>query len=924
LISSRDASYHVNGLRSSYNNFSLDGIDNNAYGTSNQGFSNQVVQLSPDAVGEFRVTTNNFSAEYGRAGGAVINATLRSGTNDLHLTVWEFLRNTELNATGFFKPTSGEKPLLIQNQFGTAVGGPIKRNRAFFFADYEGFRQRQSELQFATVPTVDQKRGIIGEPIVDPYTGTPYGGSGDTVPESVQTNFARLVLADLPDPNRTGSGDNFENVPKGTLDDDKGNVKVDLYGSDQITFFGRYSQRNMRQFEPDEIPGASGGNSNGHVRAKNWSIAAGVTYTLNPVSILEARLGWTKTDAGKRPVNFDGPHVSEFYGLPGVPREEEIGGGLNSHSVSGLDGWGRQTSNPQFQNPIVWNPRVNLSTITGTHTLKFGYEYQRVNTEINDLAPVYGQSSYSGKFSGLGRGSNLVNLADFFVGAQSSLSMSRFEILDYRQRMHFGYVQDDWKVTPNLTLNLGLRYEFATPQWEENNRLGNFDPATASLIFAKDGGLEDRTTLKPDYNNWAPRLGLAYKMTSRTVLRSGYGVSYIHFNRMGGENILGFTGPFYFSVSRSQVAPAIPNGGEPLCGQGQDFTTCFTRTQDGFPSNFVAPEQYSTLTSRVNYQPRDNKTGYVQSWHFTIQQELGKDFLLDVGYVGNRGVNQLILGDFNQARPNQPGENLPLQRRRPFQDYSFIQIAFSGGNTFYHGLQAKLEKRWGSGIYFLNSYTWSKTIDNAPGHLETFNGESSRINFRDHASERAVSSYDVPHNNVTSLIWEIPFGQGRRWGNDWNGAAKALLGGWRTTIINIARAGYPVNVFYGPSSQFQVCSGCNLRPNAIGPIENPDKDVNSFFNRSNIAIPTNPSQPFGNLGRNVARTHDFWQLDFGLHKDFPLPKEGSRLEFRAEFFNLFNRTNFQAPASRADQGNFGVVSSAFPARQIQFALKAYF
>jgi hypothetical protein len=804
------------------------------------------------------------------------------------------------------------------------VGGPIKRNRAFFFGDYEGFRQRQSELQFAMVPTVDQKGGVIGEPVGDPYTGTPYGGGGDRVPESLQTDFSRLVLADVPNPNRSGSGDNFENVPKGTLDDDKGDVKVDLYGSDKLTFFGRYSHRDMQQFEPDEIPGPSGGNSNGHVRVKNKSFAAGATYTLNPVSILEARLGWTKTGAGKRPVDFDGPHVSDYYGIPGVPVEEEIGGGLNSHGVSGFDSWGRQTSNPQFQNPVVWNPRVNLSTIAGTHTLKFGYEYQRINTEINDLAPVYGQSSYSGRFSGLGSGGNLSNLADFFVGAQSRLSMSRFEILQYRQRMHFGYFQDDWRVTPNLTVNLGLRYEFSTPQWEEDNRLGNFDPAAASLVFAQDGGIEDRSTLQPDYNNWAPRLGLAYKVSPKTVIRSAYGVSYVHFNRMGGENILGFTGPFYFSVSRNQVAPAVPNGGEPLCGAGQDFTTCFTRTQDGFPSNFVAPEQYSTLTSRVNYQPRDNRTGYVQSWHFTIQRELTRDFLLDVGYVGNRGVKQLILGDFNQARPNEAGENTPLQRRRPFQDYSFIQIAMSAGNTYYHALQTKLEKRWGNGLYFLNSYTWSKAMDNAPGHLENFNGDNSRINFRNLASERGLSSYDTTHNNVTSIIWELPFGRNRRWGSDWSGVVNALLGGWRTTVINTARSGYPVNVFYGPSSQFQVCSSCSPRPNAIGPIENPDKDIRNFFNLDNIVIPTDPTQPFGNLGRNAARTHGFGQLDFGLHKDFLLPREGSRVEFRAEFFNLFNKTNFLAPNSRADQGNFGTINNTFPARQIQFALKAYF
>ncbi len=929
-LSGRDASYNVNGLRSSYNNFTLDGVDNNAYGTSNQGFSNQVVQIAPDAVGEFKVTTNNYSAEYGRAGGAVINATLRSGTNQFHFSAWEFLRNTKLNAVGFFKPRSGEKPNLVQNQFGAAAGGPLVKNKAFFFGDYEGFRRRQSELRFASVPTPAQKQGDLGVPVFDPYTGTPYGGN--QVPLSVQTDFARRVLADLPDPNRAGSGsdgvgNNFESLPSEKIDDNKGDVKGDFYINNKTTAFGRYSHRNLDWFNPDEVPGPSGGDSNGTVYARNRSVAAGVTYTVSAVSLLEARFGFTRTEAGKTPVNFDLEHMTDNYGIPGIPRDDRIGGGLNSQQVSGFNRWGRQTSNPQFQWPDVYNPRVNFSTIKSAHSLKFGYEYQAINTQINDLSPVYGLSRYSGKFSGPkpGSGSNLYNLADFFVGAQSMLEMSRFEVLEYRQRMHFFYIQDDWKVTPKFTLNLGVRYEFATPQWDADNRLGNFDPSTGELILAKDGSLRDRSTIEPDYNNWAPRIGFAYSVTPKTVLRGGYGVSYVHFNRLGGENILGFTGPFYFRVTNNQVAPGVPNGGQPECGSGQDFATCFTRTERGFPGDFVDPSRYSTLTSRVNYQPADNRTPYVQSWHFTIQHELARDMVIDLAYVGNRGTKQIILADFNQARPNQPGENTPLQQRRPFSDYTFIQSAFSGGNTFYHGFQAKLEKRWSQGLYLVNSFTWSKAIDTAPGHLEDHNGSSSRVNFYDLAGERGLSTYDTPVNNVTAVIYDLPFGRGRPLGASWNSFTNAILGGWRTTVINTARAGYPVNVYYGPSSQFTTCSGCRPRPNYTGgDIVNDGRPISNFFNEAAISLPTDPSQPFGNLGRNVARTHSFWQMDFGLYKSFPLPRESARLEFRSEFFNLFNRSNFVAPASSASSSNFGTITGTFPARQIQFALKLYF
>lgn len=934
LGGARDGSYHVNGLRSSYNNFALDGVENNAYGTSNQGFSNQVVQLSPDAVGEFRVITNNFSAEYGRAGGAVINAAYRSGTNEFHFTAWHFLRNRALNATGFFKPQTGEKPDLKQNQFGIAGGGPIVKNRLFFFADYEGQRQRQANLFFADVPTQAMREGnFAGVNLRNPYDGIPYVNG--QVPVSQQTAFARRVLQDLPLPNRAGIGalgvgTNFENVGTFVVPDNKWNFKLDQFWNEKFTSFFRYSWRELDQNDPAPLPGSSGGDGNGNTYARNYAYAVGATFTLTPTSLLEARFGHTITEAGKVPVNFAEPHIEDTYGIRGIERDERIGGGLNTQNITGFTGLGRQSSNPQFQWPKVWNPRVNYSKLAGAHTIKAGWEYQAINTEINDLAPMYGQSTYNGRFSamsGLGSAFNPVaNMADFLVGAQSAYAKSNFAVLDYRQRMNFFYVQDDWKVNRNLTLNLGLRYEYATPQWEANNQLGNFDPSTASLFFAKDGSVQDRSTIRPDRNNWGPRLGLAYTLNSKTVIRSAYGISYVHFNRMGGENILGFTGPFVFAVTRNQIAPAAASGtsAQPVCASGQPFLTCFQRTQDGFPTGFNDPSLYNTRTTRVNYIPVDTPSPYVQNWHLTIQRDLGNNFLLDVGYVGNRGVNQLILGDFNQAQPNLPGQNLNLDSRRPFRDFAFIQSAFAGGNTFYHGLQLKIEKRYSNGLYFLNSYTWSKAIDNAAGHLETYNGDNSRVNFYDLASERGLSSYDIPHNNVTSLIYEMPFGRGRKWGSDWNPVVNAFLGGWRTTLINTMRSGFPINLTYSPTAAFQVCSSCTHRPNVSGPVQDNSYDPFNWFLRGNISEPTDVTRPFGNAGRNIGRMEPFYQSDFGLYKQFLLPREGSRVEFRSEFFNLFNQTNLAAPNSNVSSTAFGRVTAAFPARQIQFALKLYF
>src|SRR6188768_1167677 len=313
ISDSRDASFNVNGLRSAVNSFMLDGVDNNSYGTSNQGFSNQVVQLSPDAVEEFKVQTNNFSAEYGRTGGAVVNASMRSGTNQFRGSVWEFNRNDALNATGFFKPSSGVKPKLNRNQYGFVFGGPIVRNRTFFFADYEGFRQISKTVTFATIPTMAQRQGILGKPIVNPLTGESYPDG--VIPTSAITSFARSVLAGLPEPTVPGTTNNFDSLPRREDFNDKYDVKVDHQFSSRLTMFGRYSFRNLDNFEPPPIPGETGSPSNAFVHVKNRQGVAGFTFTVTSTSLLDVRLGISSTKAGKEPPGVGGPTMLDLYGI---------------------------------------------------------------------------------------------------------------------------------------------------------------------------------------------------------------------------------------------------------------------------------------------------------------------------------------------------------------------------------------------------------------------------------------------------------------------------------------------------------------------------------------------------------------------------------------------------------------------------------
>ena len=922
ISSSRDASFNVNGMRSSLNNFILDGIDNNSYGTSNQGFSNQVVQVSPDAVEEFKVQTNNFSAEFGRAGGAVINATFRSGTNALHGTAWEFNRNTSLNATGFFKPTSGEKPTLSRNQFGGVLGGPIVRDRSFFFVNYEGFRQISRTLTFATVPTLEQREGRLGTPVRNALTNELYADG--VIPASAITPFARKVLAGLPPPTLPGSSNNFDSLPRRQDYSDKVDVKVDHKLSAATSSFVRFSHRKVDNFEPPPIPGDTSSPANAYVEVLNQQLALGVTRTLSTRSVLEVRFGVSRTKAGKSAFGTGTPNMLDAYGITGLPTDTVFAGGLTQQSVSGWTAWGRQSSNPQFQDPLVYNTRLNYSWIAGRHTLKTGYEYQRINTAVDDVNPKYGADSYSGQFSRPpgspnpnGATSALYNLADFLVGARNSYDLVNPYVFNLRQRMHFGYLQDDWRASSKLTLNLGVRYEFGTPQWEDDNFLTNFDPATATLIQARDGSIYDRALVRPDRNNVAPRLGAAYSLDERTAIRAAYGISYVHFNRLGGENLLSFNGPHVVPITITQQPSQGP------CAPNQAPSTCFRPTQAGYPEGLNVPANFNPINGRVNYIPPDNKTGNVHSWHVTVQRELWSKVVVDVAYVGNRSRNLMILADFNQARPNGPNESATLQARRPIQGYQFIQAAFDGGRGDYHALQVKVERRYSRGLYLLNSFTWSRARDNASGHLETANGDNSRVNYADLDGEFGLSGYNQPLNNTTTVVWELPFGRDRRWANGLSPIVEGFVGGWRLTAINTMASGLPVNLSYSPSSTFSVSGAPTYRPNLSGDVYAPDgeQSVSNWFNKQNVTIPTDRTQPFGNAPRNVARGPALYVLDMGLHKSVGLVGR-SRLEFRIEAFNVLNKTNFGAPNSNVSNANFGTITSlATPPRQLQLGLK---
>ena len=910
----REGAFNVNGLRSTFNNFLIDGVDNNAYGTSNQGFSNQVMQPPPDAVREFQVVTNNESAEFGRSAGATVNVAYKSGTNEFHGTGWEFNRNTALNATGYFTPPNGQKPTMQRNQFGAVLGGPIVPSRAFFFSDYEGFRQDRKLTSFATIPTAVQRQGILPVDVRDPRTGAIYP-AGSAIP---MTSFARSVFGQLPDPNVAGAANNYVVLQDFTNHSNKAGAKLDLHPSATVSVFGRYGWRDLQTVDEPVLPLPSGGAGNGTIYAKNKQLALGTTYTGSERSVLEIRFGWSSTRGGKNPPALGSTSAFDAYGLPGLPTDPRISGGLPTELINGYADLGRQATNPQWQYPTVWNPKVNYTWLLGRQSLKAGYEFQRVDVEVMDVNPLYGRDTYAGQFSrpAGAASNNLYNLADFMLGLRSQYALSNALVAQLRKNMHFTYLQDDLRASDRLTLNLGVRYEYATPFWEASNTLSNFNPATQTMVVAKDGSISDRARVNPDTNNIAPRLGFAYTLMPQTVVRGGYGISYVHVNRTGAADLLPINGP--------QVINAVINQSPGDSG--------FLPTERGYPTGLTDPSRFNPLTANITFIPSDFQSGRVQSWFVSAQRELGRGMLVDVAYVGNKGDNLLLIGNYNQATPNNAAGTIPLPSRRRIPSYSDITYVFNGGRSRYDALQLKYEWRMGSDVNVLSSLTLSQAKDNGAQSLENNNGNfPGPQDFYNLAAEYGTGAYHQPYNSTTSFIWSLPFGRGKRWGNSMSGAMEALVGGWQVSGVNTIVPGETVTFTYAPAAAALV-SGIaqdfrganNYRPNVTCDPYAPagEQTINNWFNKACVVAPTDPSQPFGNAGRNTVRGPNFWSFDLAAMKQIRIGGDKA-VEVRLEAFNLFDRANFTAPNGNRSAGGFGTITSTYDPRQMQLGVKLH-
>jgi hypothetical protein len=923
----RSGSFSVNGQRSMFNNFLLDGVDNNAYGASNQGFDNQIITPPPDSVAQFSVVTNSMNAEYGRGPGATVNVATRGGTNGFHATIYEFIRNTSLNAIGYFPPTGGKKPQFNRNQFGANFGGPILKDRLFYFVDYEGFRQVVQPVALASVPLFNQRAGILSVDVQDPYNGTIYSHGTSVLTSPNISPIARQLigylnaLVPLPSTVTTLSND-YRGSSRFTDDSDKGSLRLDWQASKRDSVFLRVSDRKENGINFPTLPLPLDGGSNGVQRILDQQALLGYTRTVNNNQVLDVRLALSHTKAGKASLSIG----NQDFSIPGLPSAPAVAGGLPTTSISGgFSTLGRQSTNPQWQNPSLLDPKVNYSWVRGKHSLKFGYEFERVWMSVQNTDPLGGSYTFAGGFSkcakvvaGCANTSAAADTywADFLFGAPSGYALASYFVAHLRQNQHAVYAQDDWKVNPNLTLNIGLRWEYGSPYYNLGNQVTNFDPITKTMLSAKNsGGVYDKTLINPDLNDFAPRVGFAYAVDPKTSLRGGYGVGYIHYTRAGPGDLIAINAPQAISVAVTQTPT----------------TAGFRTMQQGFPTGLT--NTFDPLKTTVISIDPNKRDGYVHSYYASVQRQLMKNTLMEVAYVGNHGLKLETIGNLNQKDPLKGFA-------RPIPTWSEITNPRDAGYGNYNSLQVRYEQRFVAGLTLLNSFTWGKSMDNDSASQDS-NGPSPQ-DANNPRGEYAQSDYNQPVIDSLSLVYELPFGYGKMFLSHSGSLLNQIVGGWQLSTINQFAAGTPFNVVYTPPSANQVSPGLSAtnrganqyRPNRVAgvPLVKRTQTGNNiqWVNLAAVMIPNtnvNPS-PFGDLSRNPGRGPSYYDTDLALNKTFGARESGIKVQFRAEAYNLFNHTNFVSPTSTTLSGTVGAVansggtlSATFPSRILQFGLK---
>ncbi|HTH03745.1 MAG TPA: TonB-dependent receptor [Vicinamibacterales bacterium] len=912
---------NVNGNRTFNNVFLLDGVDNISYSNSFRGENVQLVQPSIEALQEFKIQTNAYSAEYGRSSGAVVNATIKSGTNIVRGSVYDFFRNDALDANNFFSNAlNAPKPKRERNQFGGAVGGPLVKNKTFWFGDYEGLRDLEGVPRVRQVPTAAEKAGLFSSAVVDPFAaGRPEfarNAQGQwVIPKERWDPVGAAIVALIPDPNAGSTI--YASTPVTDTRQDQFDVRLDHQYSTNLTLFGRFSFVDTLTFRPAPLLGLGEGSFNdafGSNDNRSQGLALGLTWTASPTLVGEFRFGYARGDYYTYPPNF-GIDGAAQIGLKNVPNDPAIVGGVPKVNIQGFDAVGRHTSTPQFQTPRSWNPRATFSLTRGAHFIKFGGEFLHVQTRINDLNATIGRMNFENRFTNRAMG-------DLLLGLPSQLALTSYTVMDQGQDMRFFFVQDDYRLSPKLTANVGLRYEYANPPVEKDNQFSNFDPIAGTMIFAKDGSTYERALIHPDRNNVAPRIGFAYTPWSRAVVRGGYGIFYNHTVRQGREGLLGFNPPYL-------VDNLLQTG---VTGAAAVASAAPFRLVEGYPSGLLDPNSLAATVARRAQDP-NQRTPYIQQYNFGVQYELMQDVVLDIAYVGNKGTKLNGFRNLNQRAVITNPDGSQSAGARPYPAFGDIQWMENRVSSTYNSLQARLEKRFSHGLSGMVSYTLGQALTGGVDHISTSGGGAGfdtgvfrepqdAYNLR---AERGPSEFDVRHRLVVNYIWEMPFGRDRRYGKDWSPALDFVLGGWQLTGIHAVQSGLALTATLGGSTVLNLGGERRARPNLVGNPELPEnqRTVARWFNTDAFAAFSPSPQAFGNAGIGIMRGPGMANFDFTLAKNFRVGDRRS-FQFRTEFFNAFNHANFGPPNIMRDSSGFGQILTAANARIIQFGLKFYF
>jgi len=904
------SSIFVNGTRDSSNSYLIDGIDN-----YDRIHTTIAVKPSIDAIKEFKVQTSLYSAEFGRNAGGVINVSVKSGTNEFHGTAYEFHRNKALDAKNFFALPEQPKPHFLLNQFGGTLGGPIVRDRTFFFGSFEGYRLRKGETFVSTVPTEAMRRGDFSglSPIFDPLTTRPNpSGSGfirdqfpgNIIPQNRMDGAAVKLIQLYPLPNASGIVNNFVLNPVREQNTDQLDFRVDHSFGARANLFVRYSFGDTDTITPAPLPGkAQGGapfNFAGPNKLRTQGVSIGSSYTITPTLVNELRLGYTRIRSNVLPFFF-GENISQKMGIPGANLDRGSSG-LSAILITGFTGLGNSLFLPILKFLNNYQVTDNLNYIHGRHILKFGVHFLRPQTNhFQSIAPA-GRFSFSPVFTNnpAAPGGTGNAMATFLLGYPSLTQRSAQLSPTYMRYIeHASYVQDDWKIHPRLTLNLGLRYELITPAVTVNDHLSNFDFQTGKVVIS--GVNTSRTAgIKTDKNNFAPRFGFAFTATPRTVLRGGYGVFYDTVPMFAQLRPF----PFLITFTRSTGSFFVEN-----------------RLSEGFPpTDFDIARNAANPFGQIDAVPFDNPLAYIQQFNLNLQRSLGSDIVLSVAYVGTLGRKLRWVYDENVPPPG-PG---PVQQRRPFfnvvPNVVTLLVNHPEASSTYHSLQISAEKRFARGLAFLGSYTWSHWIDNATSEAGYGAQGPNPQDIRNRRAERGNSPADLRHRLVLSWIYELPFGEGKRWGSSDLVVAK-ILGGWQVNGIATLQSGLPFTPVLAAAT---TNTGTGSRPDRIGngALPRSERTLIRFFDTSAF---TTPAQfTYGNAGRDILIGPGFVNFDFSLFKNFRLT-ETRTLQFRSEFFNLFNTPQFGLPNATFGTSGFGRISLlAGEMRQIQFSLKFVF